>query len=390
MYTRYVRAFLFLVVCCLTGVLFFFGSEAFLKSGIGRVYVDQAPRSLILVPPAFSMVGLLVGFLLSARLAQWGDRFSARLDDLSHRDLLLASVGAIFGGVVVAVLTIPVSNVFKANYFLFLIVYLPAITIGALVGFERALTLKGELGLLFGRTSQVTPDETDIDRMKGGKILDTNVIIDGRVLEVLRAGFLQGTVYIPGFVLDELQYIADSADSLKRARGRRGLDILNQIRKDSGVIARDLDHLIPENQPVDTRLVALARHLSADIVTNDYNLNKVAELQGVQVLNINQLANALKPVVMAGEEITASIIKEGKELNQGIAYLDDGTMIVVENGRRFVGETIEVVVTSVLQTVAGKMIFASPRVEHEREEELLGRNIRSYSGSGARRKTRSQ
>jgi uncharacterized protein YacL len=224
--------------------------------------------------------------------------------------------------------------------------------------------------------------------MKGGKLLDTNVIIDGRVADVSRAGFLQGCVYIPGFVLDELQYIADSADPLKRARGRRGLDILNAMRKEAKILARDLDHLIPNSAPVDQKLVALAKRLGADIVTNDYNLNKVAELQGVTVLNINQLANALKPVVMAGEEMTVSIIKEGKEINQGIGYLDDGTMIVVENARRLLGETLDVVVTSVLQTVAGKMIFAAPKSEHEQEEELLGRNIRSYSSGGPRRKTR--
>jgi uncharacterized protein YacL len=190
------------------------------------------------------------------------------------------------------------------------------------------------------------------------------VIIDGRVADICRTGFLEGTIYVPGFVLDELQHIADSSDSLKRARGRRGLDILNAMQKDFPLLVRVFDNRLgPGSQglEVDTRLVALAKQLEGIIVTNDFNLNKVAGLQGVAVLNVNELANALKPVVLPGEEMTVTIIREGKEQNQGVAYLDDGTMIVVEDGRRYIGETLEVNVTSVLQTVAGKMIFARLR-----------------------------
>jgi uncharacterized protein YacL len=199
------------------------------------------------------------------------------------------------------------------------------------------------------------------------KILDTNVIIDGRISDVCRAGFVEGTIYIPGFVLDELQHIADSSDSLKRARGRRGLDILNAMRSQMSLLVRSLDvraEFAP-NEEVDSKLVKLAAKLGGAIVTNDFNLNKVAELQGVPVLNINELANALKPVVLPGEEMRVMVIKEGKEMNQGIGYLDDGTMIVIDGARKRIGETLEVAVTSVLQTAAGKMIFATIRPGYE-------------------------
>ncbi|MDQ6767769.1 MAG: hypothetical protein M3Z41_08175 [Candidatus Eremiobacteraeota bacterium] len=188
------------------------------------------------------------------------------------------------------------------------------------------------------------------------KLLDTSVIVDGRILEIVEAGFLDGRLMVPKFVLRELQLIADSADPVKRSRGRRGLEVLNKLRE----ISRGLeisDHDTPERD-VDGKLVALGRTLGAQVLTNDYNLNRVAKVQGVAVLNINELANALKPVVLPGEEMIAKVVKDGKEPNQGVAYLDDGTMIVVENGKRVMGEETEVVVTSVLQTAAGRMIFA--------------------------------
>ncbi len=189
------------------------------------------------------------------------------------------------------------------------------------------------------------------------RILDTSVIIDGRVADICETGFLDGTLVIPQFVLKELQLVADSADSLKRNRGRRGLDILQKIQKMAGleVMISDLD--FPEVREVDLKLIELARALQGKIVTNDFNLNKVAQLRGVQVLNINELANSLKPVVLPGEIMKVFILKEGKEYNQGVAYLDDGTMVVVDNARKLIGKTIDVVVTSVLQTTAGKMIF---------------------------------
>jgi len=189
------------------------------------------------------------------------------------------------------------------------------------------------------------------------KVLDTSVIIDGRIADVCETGFVDGTLVIPQFVLKELQLVADSADSLKRNRGRRGLDILQKIQKMAGVEVTISDLDFPDIREVDLKLIELARTLQGKIVTNDFNLNKVAQLRGVEVLNVNELANSLKPVVLPGEIMKVFILKEGKEYNQGVAYLDDGTMVVVDNARKMISKTIDIVVTSVLQTTAGKMIF---------------------------------
>lgn len=189
------------------------------------------------------------------------------------------------------------------------------------------------------------------------KILDTSVIIDGRIADVCEAGFIDGTMLIPQFVLKELQMVADSSDSLKRNRGRRGLDILQRIQKMAGVDVSISDMDFPDVREVDLKLIELAKALQGKIITNDFNLNKVAQLRGVEVLNVNELANALKPVVLPGEIMKVFILKEGKEYNQGVAYLDDGTMVVVDNARKMISKTIDIVVTSVLQTTAGKMIF---------------------------------
>ncbi len=197
----------------------------------------------------------------------------------------------------------------------------------------------------------------DAGPTKRYRILDTSVIIDGRIADVCETGFLDGTLVIPQFVLKELQLVADSGDSLKRNRGRRGLDILQKIQKMSGVDVTISDIDFPDVREVDLKLIELGRTLQGKIVTNDFNLNKVAQLRGVPVLNINELANALKPVVLPGEFMKVFILKEGKEYNQGVAYLDDGTMVVVDNARRMIGKNIDIVVTSVLQTTAGKMIF---------------------------------
>jgi uncharacterized protein YacL len=189
------------------------------------------------------------------------------------------------------------------------------------------------------------------------KILDTSVIIDGRIADVCDTGFIDGTLVVPQFVLKELQLVADSSDSLKRNRGRRGLDILQKIQKMAGIEVMISDIDFPEVREVDLKLIELARTLQGKIVTNDFNLNKVAQLRGVDVLNVNELANSVKPVVLPGEVMKVFILKEGKEYNQGVAYLDDGTMVVVDNARKMISKTIDIVVTSVLQTTAGKMIF---------------------------------
>jgi uncharacterized protein YacL len=190
------------------------------------------------------------------------------------------------------------------------------------------------------------------------RILDTSVVIDGRIADICETGFLDGNLIVPRFVLDELQHIADSSDSMKRSRGRRGLDVLNRMQKTAGLTIEIMDHDFPKIKGVDGKLVALAKKIGGRIITNDFNLNKVAEIQGIKILNVNELANALKPVVLPGEGMVVKIIKEGKETGQGVAYLDDGTMVIVDNAVRHIGDTVDVVVTSVLQTTAGRMIFS--------------------------------
>lgn len=193
------------------------------------------------------------------------------------------------------------------------------------------------------------------------KILDTSVIIDGRIPDICSSGFIEGVLVVPQFVLDELQHIADSADSLKRARGRRGLDILNKLQKVPNIKIEIDERDYPKIKEVDSKLMALAKDIDADILTNDFNLNKVAQIKGITVLNINMLANAVKPIVLPGETMTVTVTKQGKEKGQGVAYLDDGTMVVIEQGESILGVEKEVVVTSILQTPAGRMIFASPK-----------------------------
>ena len=206
-------------------------------------------------------------------------------------------------------------------------------------------------GLVKSSTSKAIPGESL-------KILDTSVIIDGRIADIIETKFIEGVLIVPKFVLDELQQIADSSDSVKRTRGRRGLDVLNRLKKDSGTLLRITDQDFPETFEVDSKLVKLGKALDAKIITNDFNLLKVAQIQGVTVLNINLLANSLKPIVLPGEKMKIVVIKEGKDPGQGIGYLDDGTMIVVDSGKKYVGDEIFVTVTSVLQTPAGRMIFA--------------------------------
>jgi len=232
------------------------------------------------------------------------------------------------------------------------------------------------LGARFGK-EQFPSSEQKFFELSGNtvcpKVLDTSVIIDGRVADLCETGFLEGSFLVPHFILDELQHIADSSDSLKRARGRRGLDILNKVQKMPGVDVRIIDEDFPQVKEVDAKLVVMAKKMNAKIITNDLNLNKVAELQGVRVLNINELCNALRPVVLPGETIRVFVLKEGKEAGQGVAYLDDGTMIVVDNARRHIGKNVDVVVTSVLQTTAGRMIFTRLKEETEREELQVAR-----------------
>ncbi|MBI5049766.1 MAG: TRAM domain-containing protein [Nitrospirae bacterium] len=236
-------------------------------------------------------------------------------------------------------------------------------------------TLLGYTGLLVGLAKGRGLVLADIFKAFKGKaaeenlkIIDTSVIIDGRIADICDSGFIEGAFILPQFILQELQHIADSTDTLKRARGRRGLDILHKIQKMSNITVKIVDEDFPKIKEVDAKLVALAKMLSGKIITNDFNLNKVAELQGVAVLNINELANSLKPVVLPGETMNVFIIKEGKELSQGVAYLEDGTMVVVDNAKKFINKNIDVTVTSVLQTTSGRMIFTKLKEDFDREE----------------------
>ncbi|KKM12740.1 twitching motility protein PilT [Clostridiales bacterium PH28_bin88] len=275
----------------------------------------------------------------------------------------------IIGGAIGLILGLIIANLFGASFFRLPYVgpYLPigaSLVLGYL-GWSFGSKKKDDLLSLFSFFQRIGKDKEKT--VKGEpkaryKILDTSVIIDGRIADICKSGFIDGTLLIPGFVLEELRHIADSSDLLKRNRGRRGLDILNKIRKELDVMVKIYEQDFEDLVEVDSKLVRLAQKLDAQVITNDYNLNKVAELQGVKVLNINELANAVKPVVLPGEEMQVQVIKDGKEVGQGVGYLDDGTMIVVENGKRFIGQTISVMVTSVLQTAAGRMIFARPKV----------------------------
>ena len=270
-----------------------------------------------------------------------------------------------------------------ADHFIHSVLIVFLIYIGIVIGARR-----GE----WFEPARIIAAFKDASRLHQYKVLDTSVIIDGRIADICETGFLDGTLVVPQFVLRELQQVADSSDSMKRNRGRRGLDVLQRIQKMSHVQVQIVETDFPEVKEVDLKLIELAKRLSGKIVTNDFNLNKVAQLRGVAVLNINELANALKPVVLPGEVLRVFVLKEGKEPGQGIAYLDDGTMVVVDQGKRAIGRTIEVTVTSVLQTTAGKMIFCrwpeataaapaegEPRREsrpHERRETRSGREYR--------------
>jgi len=249
-------------------------------------------------------------------------------------------------------------------------VYLFFVWLGVVIGSRKGKdVIAGFSRLREEAMSRAESQRSKPAHAKGGgmapKILDTSVIIDGRIADIMKTGFLEGTIIIPDFVLVELRHIADSSDNLKRARGRRGLDVLNRVQTDFGIEIYQTAHdkAIDEHGEVDLKLLELTKKLKGKVVTNDFNLNKVASIQGVGVLNINELANNLKPVVLPGEEMTLYLVKEGKEQNQAVAYLDDGTMIVVEDGRKKIGNTVVVTVTSVLQTAAGRMIFGRLKQE---------------------------
>jgi uncharacterized protein YacL len=317
---------------------------------------------------------------MGAVCAASGYLIASQIPQLS--DLWWAGYAGLAAGLAVAALTLALAEVIKriplktilggtlglflglgiaklASYPFEKFLELPTLQIPLYIFFSAIF---GYIGLVLGgkKMSEVsTPSFLDPGRQSRLplKLLDTSVIIDGRIADIAETGFLDGTLIVPKFILEELQYIADSADDLRRSRGRRGLDILKRLQQHSRLKVEFVEDDVPK-AGVDSKLVALAQKLRAKILTNDFNLHKVAELQGIEVLNINQLANAMKPAVLPGETLHVQILREGKSQGQGVAYLDDGTMVVIENARRFIGREVEVSVTSVLQTTAGRMIFS--------------------------------
>ena len=338
----YILRLIVLVVCAWSGAVIgltqgsivsgIIGAAVATVGGVGLCLLERYLRAIPLWSYLYGLAGLMVGLLAGAL----GNHVMGKLP--------LQDPGV--------VQTLSLALYIVCAYF--------GIVLGLWKGPEFRAGDEGTLGLGMGQVSSP-------------KILDTSAIIDGRIADICETGFLEGPLIVPQFVLKELQHIAGSPDSIKRNRGRRGLDILQRIQKNVDMTVHIVDHDFPKIREVDTKLVALGKALKGKVLTNDFNLNKVAELQGVPVLNVNQLAHAVKPVVLPGEVMNVHIMKEGKEFGQGVAYLEDGTMVVVDNAKRYVSKNIDVIVTSVLQTTAGRMIFTRLKEEHEREVSVEGR-----------------
>lgn len=324
----------------------------------------------------FAIIFIILGSLVAPLIEKGIKRLLEIINSQTTTNLILGTIGLLIGLLIGYFLALP----FASLNIPFVSSTLPLILsiVFALIGYQTATSRKDEWRKLFNRQASENEFEAEIESQvlerKVGeafhkyKLLDTSVIIDGRIADIVKTGFVEGILVIPNFVLKELQYIADSSDSLKRAKGRRGLDILNTLQKDDEVPIEFYEGDFEEIAEVDSKLIRLAKLMDAAIVTNDYNLNKVSEFQNVTVFNINALANAVKPVVIPGELMRVQIIKAGTERKQGVAYLEDGTMIVVEEGQHYMNEWLEVVVTSALQTAAGRMIFAKPAHSQDRIE----------------------
>ncbi len=306
---------------------------------------------------SFALIFYSTGRKLINSVIRTLDKLEKVVQNMSLYELAVSAVGLIAGLITANLITIPINKV-------------------SIIGIPISIManiLFGCLGICIAAGKR---NEPIFDRFKNSKdpessfrackIVDTSVLIDGRILDIIRSGFLEGEIVVPGFVLDELRHIADSEDTLKRNRGRRGLDVLNAIQKEFGDLVRVDQVEIPEGGEVDKELLNVAKKYEGNVLTTDYNLNKVASVQDIGVLNINELANAVKPIALPGEKLKVQVIKDGKENGQGIGYMDDGTMIVVDGGKTYMGETINVMVTSVLQTSAGRMIFAKPKLSIEK------------------------
>ena len=357
-----------------TPLLTSFISTEILKTEMGIFKLSLAGFLSILFGAG---AGAVLGFLLSPffirKLKGFAVFVEAQLNKMPTHDVVAGAIGLLIGLIIANLLGYAFSKIPVVGEYIPVVF---SIVLGYL-GIHIMIKKRSELVGIFDFIPKFMKEMVKIREAKQAaapkapavekneqpsyKLLDTSVIIDGRIADICETGFLEGTLLIPVFVLEELQHIADSADALKRVRGRRGLDILQKIRQESRMKVKITEKDFEDIPEVDSKLVQLAQQVGGKIITNDFNLNKVAQLRGVEVLNINALSNAVKPVVIPGENMQVSIVKSGKEAGQGVAYLEDGTMIVVENGNRYMGENIEVEVTSALQTAAGRMIFAKPK-----------------------------
>ncbi|ACV61213.1 PilT protein domain protein [Desulfofarcimen acetoxidans DSM 771] len=365
-----VKRVVFFLLVALFAAGGFFSGYYVVESGI----IDFSGSSLNLRVGVFALatlIGVVVGILAAPWIIKSTVWATAKIERYFQKtptqDLVMGSIGLITGLIIASLFF----NILPNWGWVSVIKVLGAILLGYL-GMSLGVKKREEIFGLFATIPKFGKEKLSKSDSKANvdKILDTSVIIDGRIADLCASGFIEGTLMIPVFVLEELRHIADSPDLLKRNRGRRGLDILNNLRKNSDIKVQIYENTRGlENVPeVDMKLVKLAQKLGIKVMTNDYNLNKVAELHGVKVLNINELANAVKPIVLPGEEMVVQVVKDGKESGQGVAYLDDGTMIVVDGGRKYIGQTIVVVVTSVLQTAAGRMIFAKSKNELKKGE----------------------
>ena len=357
-------------VFAILGMLFGYGASTLLIEDIPGVKDFLGRYAYLLVVPASVCLFGIIFLNLYPVLFKRGDKVIksvvSDIEKIPTTEIITGTIGLV-AGLLVAFLISQIINGIKVlqtayvNVIISVVLYIGLGYIGITLGQKASADVK-QLILSRGGSSRETVRRKGKNQGACPKILDTSVIIDGRVADIFNTGFLEGDIIIPDFVLVELRHIADSADNLKRARGRRGLDILNRIQTDYGVDIYNTaqEKALGDIPEVDVKLIKLAEITKGMVVTNDFNLNKVATVQGIGVLNINDLANALKPVVLPGENLQVFLVKEGKENDQAVAYLDDGTMIVVEGGRKYIGQNIKTTVTSVLQTSAGRMIFAKP------------------------------
>jgi uncharacterized protein YacL len=350
--------FLFAVIFGITG--FLLGREAYLQLFSLHFASEALQLTFTILSP---VAGAIIGVLL-APIAQ--TLFEDELNSV-ERAIERMAPGELAGGAIGLILGLLIAFLIRTILFEFISTTGRAGSYIAILLYIIISIFAAYLGARVGSRMQFLPLASAASMAAGMgvlKIVDTSVLIDGRIVEILETGFLEGPLILPRFILRELQTVADSTDGMKRTRGRRGLEVLKRLQEMGVLEVSERDYA--DIRGADGKLVRLAKDLAGKLLTNDYNLNRVAHVEGVSVLNVNELANAIKPVVLPGEELHVQIIRDGKEPNQGVAYLDDGTMIVVEHGRRLIGEEIDVIVTSVLQTVAGRMIFAKPKAPRAR------------------------